>query len=227
VHAHLYNAARRRFVTGFPDILKGSPANVPAKDHWERVYASKTDADLSWIQPDPVLSLALIAEVCPNGSVIDVGGGTSLLPGRLLDRGYSVTVLDISMTAVERGRERLGPAAGSIQWITADVTAIRDVGSFDVWHDRAVFHFLTDPADRAAYVTLLKRTLPGGHHAVIATFSPEGPEKCSGLPVQRYSGRSLSTELGDSFDLLKSVPETHVTPGGKSQAFQYSVFQRV
>jgi SAM-dependent methyltransferase len=227
MHPHLYNAARRLFVTGFPDILKWSTTDVSAQDHWERVYASKTDAELSWIQPDPVLSLSLIAEICPTGSVIDVGGGTSLLPGKLLNGGYSVTVLDISMTAVNRGRERLGPRAGSIQWITADVTAIRDVGTFDVWHDRAVFHFLTDSADRAAYVTLLKRTVSGGHHAVIATFAPEGPEKCSGLPVQRYSGRSLSAELGDSFDLLKSVPETHVTPGGKSQAFQYSVFQRV
>ena len=152
----------------------------------ESVYASRTDAELSWTQPDPHLSLSLIAEVCPTGSVIDVGGGRSLLPGKLLD-----------------------------------------LGSFDVWHDRAMFHFLTRPADRVAYVTLLNRTVSAGRHAVIATFAPDGPEKCSGLDVQRYSWLTLSTELGSSFVLLKSVPETHFTPGGKPQSFQYSVFRRI
>jgi len=200
---------------------------MSTKDHWESVYASRTDADLSWTQPDPHLSLSLIAEVCPTGSVIDVGGGTSLLPGKLLDHGYSVAVLDISEAAVTRGRERLGPRASMIHWIVADVTASPDLGSFDVWHDRAMFHFLTRPADRVAYVTLLDRTVSAGRHAVIATFAPDGPEKCSGLDVQRYSGLTLSTELGLSFVLLKSVPETHFTPGGKPQSFQYSVFRRI
>jgi SAM-dependent methyltransferase len=198
-----------------------------AKDHWESVYASKTDAELSWTQPDPHLSLSLIAEVCPSGHVIDVGGGTSLLAGKLLDLGYSVTVLDISEAAVKRARERLGPRAGMIHWIVADVTASPDLGSADVWHDRAVFHFLTNPADRAAYVTLLNRTVSVGRHAVIATFAPDGPEKCSGLDVRRYSGLTLSAELGPSFALLKSVQETHVTPQGKPQSFEYSTFRRV
>ena len=200
---------------------------MSTKDHWEHVYASRTDADLSWTQIDPRLSLSLIAEVCSTGSVIDVGGGTSLLPGGLLDRGYSVTVLDISETALNKARERLGPKAGRIHWIQADVTAMGGVGTFDLWHDRAVFHFLTNPGDRAAYVALLKQTVCVGRHAVIATFAPEGPEKCSGLDVRRYSGLTLGSELGDSFQLLKTVPETHVTPGGKRQAFQYSLFQRV
>jgi SAM-dependent methyltransferase len=159
--------------------------------------------------------------------VIDVGGGTSLLPGKLLDHGYSVTVLDISEEAVNRGRNRLGSRAAVVHWIVADVTAIPALGSFDVWHDRAVFHFLTDPADRAAYVALLERTLAVGRHAVIATFAPDGPEKCSGLDVRRYSGQTLLAELGANFQLLKSVAEAHVTPGGKSQSFQYSVFRRV
>jgi SAM-dependent methyltransferase len=197
------------------------------KDHWESVYSSRTDAELSWMQPDPHLSLSLISEVCPTGSVIDVGGGTSLLPGKLVDDGYSVTVLDISEAAVDRGRERLGPRAGTIHWIVADITASPNLGSFDVWHDRAVFHFLTYPADRAAYVALLARTVPIGGHAVIATFAPDGPEKCSGLDVRRYSGLTLSAELGVSWELLETAPETHMTPEGKPQSFQYGVFRRV
>jgi 2-polyprenyl-3-methyl-5-hydroxy-6-metoxy-1,4-benzoquinol methylase len=200
---------------------------VSTKDHWESVYASTTDAELSWTQPDPHLSLSLIAEVCPAGRVIDVGGGTSPLAGMLLGHGYSVTVLDISEAAVTRGREKLGLKAETIQWIAADVTALPNLGAFDVWHDRAVFHFLTNPADRAAYVALLQRTLAVGRHAVIATFALDGPEKCSGLDVRRYSGQTLHSELGTSWKLLKTVPETHITPGGKPQSFQYSVLRRV
>jgi SAM-dependent methyltransferase len=132
---------------------------VSVKDHWESVYASRTDGELSWTQPDPRLSLSLIAEVRPTGRVIDVGGGTSLLPGKLLDNGYSVTVVDISQAAVNRGRERLGLRASMIHWIVDDITAGPDLGSFDVWHDRAVLHFLTNPVDRAAYVSLLNRTV--------------------------------------------------------------------
>jgi SAM-dependent methyltransferase len=201
--------------------------NMSAKDHWESVYASRADTELSWTQADPYLSLFLIAEVCATGSVIDAGGGASLLSGKLLDCGYAVTVLDISEAAVNRGRKKLGPRADTIHWIVADVTTSPDLGTFDVWHDRAVFHFLTSPTDRAAYVALLARTVAAGRHAVIATFAPDGPEKCSGLDVQRYSGPTLSAELGVSFKLLKSVPETHLTPAGKPQSFQYSVFRRV
>jgi 2-polyprenyl-3-methyl-5-hydroxy-6-metoxy-1,4-benzoquinol methylase len=197
------------------------------KNHWESVYASKTDAELSWTQPDPRLSLSLIAELCPAGRIIDVGGGTSLLAGKLLDHSHSVTLLDISETAVSRGQERLGSRASMVHWVVADITASPDLGSFDVWHDRAVFHFLTNPADRAAYVTLLNRTISVGRYAVIATFAPDGPAKCSGLAVRRYSGRTLSEELGHSFQLLKNVPETHVTPMGRPQSFQYSAFRRV
>jgi len=200
---------------------------VSTKDHWESVYSSQVDAELSWMQPDPQLSLSLIAEVCPMGRVIDVGGGSSLLAGKLLDRGYSVTVLDISKAALKRAQDRFGPNAARVSWIVADITTGPDVGSFDVWHDRAVFHFLTGPADRAAYVAGLNRPIPLGRHAVMATFALDGPEKCSGLDVRRYSGLTLSTEIGPSFELLKSVPETHVTPWGKPQSFQYSVFRRV
>ena len=200
---------------------------MSAKDHWEFIYAARHDAELSWTQLDPQLSLSLIADVCPTGSVIDVGGGTSPLAGKLLDHGHSVAVLDIAEAAVTRGQKRLGPRASMIHWIVADITAGPDLGNFDVWHDRAVFHFLTNPKDRAAYVTLLNRTVPIGRHAVIATFAPDGPEKCSGLEVQRYSGLTLGTQLGSAFQLLKSVPQTHMTPWGKPQSFQYSVFERV
>lgn len=196
-----------------------------SKQHWEAIYASKSDAELSWTQPDPALSLSLIGEVCPaGGSVIDIGGGSSGLAARLRDGGYSVTVLEISEAALQRARQQIGPRAEHVRWITADVTKCPNLGRFDVWHDRAVFHFLTDAAGRASYVDLLSRTIPPGGHAVIATFALDGPEKCSGLPVCRYDGRSLAEELGPGFRLLKTVAERHRTPWGAPQSFQYSVF---
>jgi len=166
------------------------------KDHWESAYASKSDAEPSWTQLDPTVSLALIREVRSAGRIIDVGGGTSPLARLLLQSNYSVAILDISEAAIARARKQLGELAGRVQWIPVDVTAVTDVGTFDVWHDRAVFHFLTDPADRVDYVKLLTRTVPQGGHAVIATFTLDGPEKCSGLEVRRYSGEKLAMELG-------------------------------
>lgn len=208
-----------------------------SQEHWETVYASKNDPELSWTQQEPATSLALIEEVCPAdrepaGSVIDVGGGTSSLAQRLLDRGYRVTVLDISQAAIGRARQRLGDRATQVGWMVADVAAGPDLGTpalgiFDVWHDRAVFHFLTAATDRAAYLALLARTIPVGGHAVIATFALDGPEKCSGLEVRRYDGNVLAAELGPRFRLLKSVPELHRTPWGATQSFQYSLFERV
>ena len=195
--------------------------------HWDAVYTSKSDAELSWTQAEPATSLALIAEACSADSVIDVGGGTSPLAERLLDRGYAVTVLDISQAAIDRARQRLGDRATQVDWMVADVTASPDLGTFDVWHDRAVFHFLTASEDRAAYVELLARTVSVGGHAVIATFALEGPEKCSGLEVRRYDGSALAKELGPQFRLLKSIPELHRTPWNALQSFQYSLFKRV
>jgi SAM-dependent methyltransferase len=195
--------------------------------HWESVYTSKSDAELSWTQAEPTTSLALIAEVCPAGRVIDMGGGTSLVAERLLDRGYAVTVLDISQAAIDRACQRLGARGREVGWMVADVTAGPDLGTVDAWHDRAVFHFLTAAEDRAAYAALLARTVPAGGHAVIATFALDGPGKCSGLEVRRYDGRALAAELGPGFRLLKSVPELHHTPWGTAQSFQYSVFERV
>ena len=198
-----------------------------AQEYWESVYVSKGDRDLSWTQPEPLMSLSLIGEVCPAGHVIDVGGGASRLAERLLDRGYSVTVIDISKTAIDRAKNRLRDRASQIQWIVADVTDNPQLGSFDVWHDRAVFHFLTASADRAADTTKLARTIAVGGHAVIATFALDGLQKCSGLEVRRYDGQTLAAELGPQFNLLKSVPEVHMTPWGGEQSFQYSLFRRV
>ena len=197
------------------------------KEHWDSIYQSKVEEEMSWTQPEPLMSLKLIGEVCSSGRVIDVGGGTSLLAERLLDRGYRVAVLDISEAAIERNRKRLGAKASQIQWITADVTAGLGLETFDVWHDRAVFHFLTAPGDRAAYRRLLTQSVSVGGHAVIGSFALDGPEKCSGLEVRRYDGPKLALELGPQFSLLKSASEIHVTPWGKQQSFQFSLFKRV
>jgi hypothetical protein len=136
-------------------------------------------------------------------------------------------VLDIAPAAIGRARERLAARAASVRWIVADVTAVEDVGQFDVWHDRATFHFLTDPRDRQRYVTLLRKTVPIGGHAIIATFAPDGPAQCSGLDVMRYDAESLHRELGEGFELLTSVPEIHRTPWGTPQSFQYAIFRRM
>ncbi len=200
---------------------------MQAREHWDAVYQSKGDAQVSWTQPEPALSLSLIREFCQSGHVIDVGGGTSTLVDRLLDAGYSIAVLDVSAVALDRAKARLGPRAESVHWIVADVTTATNVGTYDVWHDRAVFHFLTEPADRTAYVAALSRSVPIGGHAVIATFALDGPETCSGLPVRRYDGSTLAAELGTGFALQASLPDTHLTPWGKPQQFNYAVFKRV
>jgi SAM-dependent methyltransferase len=197
------------------------------KEHWDLIYQSKSEEEMSWTQPEPLMSLKLIGQVCSSGLVIDIGGGTSLFAEKLLDRGYKVAVLDVSEAAIGRNRRRLGAKASQIQWIIADVTAGPCLETFDVWHDRAVFHFLTDPGDRAAYRTLLTQSVSVGGHAVIGSFALDGPEKCSGLEVRRYDGPMLALELGPQFALLKSEPEMHMTPWGKQQSFQFSVFKRV
>jgi len=197
------------------------------KEHWENIYSTKTDSELSWTQADPRISLALIKEVAPRGTVIDVGGGISVLADRLLDAGYSLTVLDISEAALARARRRVGARASQVRWVAGDITAIEDLGKFDVWHDRAVFHFLTDPGDRRKYVALAERSIPLGGHLVVGTFALNGPEKCSGLLVERYDGEKLDAEFGPHFARARVVAETHITPWGKPQQFNYAVFERV
>lgn len=196
--------------------------------HWETVWSAKPPGQMSWFQAEPEPSLGLIRSALPpRGSVIDVGGGASVLVDRLLELDVSkVAVLEISDAALEESRKRLGPGAGRVRWITADVTELDDVGQFDIWHDRAVFHFLTDPADRRRYAQLALKTVPSGGHLIIATFGPQGPAQCSGLPVCRYDAAGLAAELGPEVELVREVNHEHVTPWGKPQQFTFALFRR-
>lgn len=199
------------------------------KEHWETVYATKGVDEVSWYQAEPLVSLDLIETACPQHErVVDIGGGASVLVDRLLDQGFkTVAVLDISEAALERSKARLRDRARRVQWILADVTTVESIGQFDVWHDRAVFHFLTDAGDRRKYVNLAIRTIPIGGHLVIGTFAIDGPSQCSGLDVCRYDARLLATELGPSFELIKGIASEHMTPWGKPQKFLFNLFQRV
>jgi ubiquinone/menaquinone biosynthesis C-methylase UbiE len=199
------------------------------KSHWEQIYSTRGETGVSWYQSEPRLSLELIRAVARSagGRIIDVGGGASVLVDRLLDLPFErIAVLDISVTALSQASSRLGTRAGRVEWIAADVTEIPDVGTFDVWHDRAVFHFLTDAADREKYVELARRTVPAGGHLIIASFADDGPKRCSDLDVCRYNAESMGAELGAGFLLVREVRETHMTPWGSSQAFFYGVFRR-
>jgi SAM-dependent methyltransferase len=199
------------------------------KEHWEAVYRAKGEAGVSWFQEEPRLSLGLIRSVAParGGRVIDVGGGASVLVDRLLDHPFEeIAVLDISETALGMAKARLGERAGRVRWVVADVTKAPGLGTFDIWHDRAVFHFLTDPAGRRSYVELARQTVHEGGHLIIATFADDGPKQCSDLDVCRYNASSLASELGDGFSLVWEAAETHTTPWGSSQAFFYGVFRR-
>lgn len=195
--------------------------------HWDAIYRTKEVAQLSWTEANPATSLELIAQACPRGRVLDVGGGTSLLTDRLLDSGYSLAVLDISGEAIDRARRRLAGRAQDVRWIVADITAAEDVGQYDVWHDRAVFHFLTAASDRRRYAELMARSVVRSGHAIVATFALDGPEQCSGLDVRRYDGAGLAREIGTPFERVRTIAVSHVTPWGKPQSFQYSVFRRV
>ena len=197
--------------------------NVQA--HWERIYSQKAANEVSWYRPHLETSLALIAQAAssPSASIIDVGGGESTLVDDLLARGYAdITLLDISQTAIDATRERLGKAAERLRWLVADITQV-DLApaSYDVWHDRAVFHFLTEPRDRAAYVRQAARAVRPGGHVIVSAFGLEGPVKCSGLEVVRYDGESLHAEFGARFRLIESSEEFHQTPFGTTQQFLY------
>jgi ubiquinone/menaquinone biosynthesis C-methylase UbiE len=199
------------------------------KTHWDAIYSTQAENELSWFQSEPRLSLELIRSAVPSagGRIIDVGGGASVLVDRLLDLPLeTIAVLDVSETALECARARLGQRAERVEWIAADVTEIEDLGTLDIWHDRAVFHFLTDAVDRRRYVELARRTVPRGGHLIVATFADEGPRQCSGLDVCRYNAASLATELGEGFALTREAKEMHATPWGASQAFFYGVFRR-
>ncbi|MBR1089979.1 class I SAM-dependent methyltransferase [Bradyrhizobium manausense] len=197
--------------------------------HWDNVYATKGEAEVSWFQHSPTISLDMIraAEPGPGAAIIDIGGGASRLVDALLQGGYrNIAVLDLSANALEAAKQRIGAAASTVDWIVADATTWRPAQTYDVWHDRAAFHFLTDPRDRAAYVERLRSAVAPSGHVIIATFAPDGPEKCSGLPVQRHDSASLSSELGPEFELVETRNEMHRTPWHSTQAFRFSRFRR-
>jgi SAM-dependent methyltransferase len=199
------------------------------KEHWERIYRVKAPTEVSWYQPEARISLDLIRRVAPDPAtpVIDVGGGAATLVDGLLDAGYeAVTVLDLAPAALALAQQRLGARASRVRWLSADVRdALLPHAAYGVWHDRAVFHFLTSADDRARYVAQAGRAVRPGGHVIVASFSPEGPPKCSGLDVVRYSPQSMHTEFGEEFRLLDSVREDHHTPGGIVQAFVYCLFR--
>lgn len=200
------------------------------KEHWDTIYGTKGEHGVSWFEPLPAVSVEMIesAGLTPETCVIDVGGGESRLIDALLARGLDcLAMLDISGEAIRHAQARLGPPASVVSWIEADVTGAWSLKPMDIWHDRAVFHFLTAPEDRARYRRHLLDTLKVGGSAIVATFALDGPEKCSGLPVVRYSPEALGDELGNCFELVEARPHRHVTPWGAQQSFQYSRFRRV
>ena len=195
------------------------------KAHWERIYHDKLPTQVSWYQPHALRSLTLIRRVSapPNGAIIDVGGGASTLIDDLLGAGYhDLTVLDLSATALAEARTRLGTRTNSVRWIEADILeALLPKAGYSVWHDRAVFHFLTAPDDRARYVAQVRGAVRSGGFVLVATFADDGPTRCSGLEVNRYSPDALHAEFGAPFRLIDSEREQHIAPGGVRQAFIY------
>ena len=202
---------------------------VDMKSHWEEIYSTKPPTEVSWYQTSPSLSLELIeATAIEKGQgIIDVGGGTSMLVDCLLDEGYEdLAVLDLSGRSLEIARARLGDRKDDVEWYESDATEFRSPRRFHLWHDRAVFHFLTDERDRREYVNVLREALMPEGYLVMATFAIDGPKKCSGLDTVQYDAESMSLELGDEFVLMKNVDETHVTPGDSEQKFTYFLYQR-
>jgi SAM-dependent methyltransferase len=199
------------------------------QSHWQNVYQTKGERDVSWFQEMPTISLDLIRAtgVGPEASIIDIGGGASRLVDALIAESFrSLSVLDVSGKALATSRERLGAKAANVEWIVADVTGWQPGKRYDLWHDRAASHFLTAPADRAAYGACVRTAVGSGGHVIIGTFAPDGPERCSGLPVVRHDAGSIGELLGPSFKLIESRRHDHLTPGGTIQRFQYSQFQR-
>jgi ubiquinone/menaquinone biosynthesis C-methylase UbiE len=200
------------------------------KQHWEEVYTTKSTDAVSWFQPHADLSLDLIKAtgMGKDASIIDVGGGASTLVDDLLAEGYTdLTVLDLSGHALEAARKRLGKDENRVRWIEADITEVDlPPARYDIWHDRAVFHFLTTLEQREAYVQTVFRSVKPGGHVIVATFAEDGPEQCSGLPVMRYRPDELHDQFGEAFTLLKHQKEAHHTPAGKVQQFVYCYCRR-
>ena len=200
------------------------------RQHWEQLYQNRDPSTVSWYQENPARSLILIEEtsVAADAPIIDIGGGAGRLVDRLLEIGYSrLTVLDLAPTALRQAQERLGARSREVTWLDADVLEHEFEHPYAVWHDRAVFHFLTDPGDRDRYVGQLTTAVEPGGHVILATFGPDGPELCSGLPVQRHSPESLAGCLGSAFEAVDFQEEAHHTPSGTIQHFLYGRFVRL
>ena len=197
--------------------------------HWENVYSTKGEAEVSWFQdrPEPSLELIALLGAGADTAIVDIGGGASRLVDALLAKGiHDITVLDLSAEALKVARARLGPSGERVHWIVGDATAWEPARDYDIWHDRAAFHFLTEDGQRRAYLERLQRSLRIGGHAIIGTFALDGPERCSGLPVQRHSAETLAALLGGGFTLVDHRRHDHATPWGSVQKFQYSTFRR-
>ncbi len=199
-------------------------------EHWDRIYERRSPGEVSWYERTPTISMRRVRQAVAGGarSLLDVGGGASTLVDEALELGlHRIAVLDISERALNASAERLGSRADQVEWIVGDVSVIDDVGRFDIWHDRAVLHFLTDAFDQERYVSLCERTVTPGGIAIVATFAPSGPEMCSGLPVQRYDASGLAERCGPRFELRDSERHVHLTPRGVEQRFMYASFRRV
>jgi len=196
---------------------------MTTREHWESVYQTKQADQVSWYRPHLDLSLRFIeaAGLDRDAAIIDVGGGASTLVDDLLARDYTnLTILDISPTAIESAKSRLGERAGRVQWMAADITSVDlPQRAYDLWHDRAVFHFLREETDRRRYVAAVRRSVKPGGHLLLATFGPEGPTRCSGLDVVRYSADDLHAQFGDDFQAVENATEIHTTPRGAAQQF--------
>jgi len=197
--------------------------------HWQNVWTTKEPDQVGWFEAEPAASLDLIGAAAPteDSRILDIGAGAASLADRLLDRGFDqVIVADISEAALDAVRARLGERGARVTWQAADARYLRLSPPVDLWHDRAVFHFLTEEADRQAYLDSVRAVLRPGGHLVIATFGPGGPDRCSGLPVERYDAGKLSEFFGPEFELLRSFQKQHVTPAGATQEFTYALFRR-
>lgn len=200
------------------------------KEHWNSVYSSKSWKEVSWYEEIPIWSIEKIKTLCPdpnNDYIIDIGGGSSLLSDYLLREGFEhLSVLDISTSALELSQSRLSEDAKRIEWIVSDITAFKPTRKYDLWHDRATFHFLTHEQDLAKYVRLVESSVREGGHFIIGTFSKQGPLMCSGIPIQQYSGDELQSLFTDGFECLEVENRDHTTPSGKVQNFSWGVFRR-
>lgn len=199
------------------------------KKHWNKIYTKKSDNEVSWFQPNPETSISIVEKYSNSKSnkVIDIGGGNSNLTKELCKKGFeSFSVLDISQKALERCEAKLAECKASVDYLEADILEFSSILPFQIWHDRAVFHFLTQPDEISKYVEIVTKNVEKGGYFILSTFSLTGPEKCSGLAVSRYNAKMLETIFSDNFTLQESFDETHVTPSKSTQDFVWVVFKR-